>query len=190
MTTIYRQNVLKFGMAGIFFAAGGVWFLSASVNPASWTLPVRALGFLCLVLAIGGCLALFLSRTEVSEEGIAQTGFKRRDALRWQDIKHAYLSGDPDTPWTRSTLYLESGAGQIIIIGFSGFLKPYDFLREILARLPNNCQVDPDLIGFVKEGRKYSWKLFVRTDLRAILIGVPIILILLWIFLSGIWERW
>lgn len=190
MIVICRHSFIRMGFWGILFSAAGIWFLLAPVIPESWTIPIRILGVLGLILGISGCLVPFFSRLEISDEEIVQTGFRRRQALRWWDITRAYLSGDPDTPSTRSTLYLESGTGQIIVIVFSGLRRPYEFLQEVLRHLPATCEIDPDLIGFAKEGRKYSWKLFVRTDLRAILIGLPIILILLWIFLSGIWSRW
>ena len=186
MITTYRYVFLRMVVVGILFSVAGIWFLLAPVIPESWTIPMRILGVLGLLLGISASLLPFISRLEISDEDVVQTGFKRRQALRWQDIKRAHLSGDPDFTSSRDTLHLESSTGQFIMVGFSGFRKPYEFLREVLRHLPATCEIDPDLIGFAEKGRKYEWTLFVRHQLKFVVIGLSIIAILVLLIISGI----
>ena len=175
MDKIYRFSFLKLILPLlILILAGGVAiFLSENY---------RVVGGICFVAGTLGFLFLcnfkvFLSPQKIKIDYGILSKFQE---LKWSEVRKAALSGDADSPSSRLFLHLIGDSNdKSISVTYCFFSNPTQFLQEVLTHLPNTCDVDPDLLGFAKEGARYSWKLFLKTDGRSAVILLALGILLL-----------
>ena len=141
-------------------------------------------GISCIVLIVVFLIFQYQLEYIISDQEIRCKLFGRESKVKWNDIVGAYVRANPDFPSDFCMLRLVSSDQKHLYIFFR-FLKDSElFLRDVVAHFPPTCEVDPNLTGLVKEGNKYKWKVFLKTDGKSLLWGGIIIFALLLVLWS------
>ena len=142
-------------------------------------------GISCIVLIVVFLIFQYQQEYTISDEEIRCKLFGREFRMKWENVVEACVRANPDFPSDFSMLRLVSNQEQKHLYIFFKFLKDSEsFLQNLLVHLPSTCEVDPNLMGLVKEGNKYKWKVFLKTDGRSLLWGGVIIFALLLVLWS------